>query len=155
MDPQPHVSDVCAHASGAVPAGIVRDVPQPSPILRVWRQTQSGVDVGDSDGSFARVFVEHLSGQVVAGHRSLAIDLVYDYLDRLLLDKLVVEASDLMLAVARSDLPLPILLSALTISLPWRNETREARAALVDAAWHKALQEGGEEKAKAALRGLF
>ena len=92
----------------------------------------------------------HLS----SNDRPAAIDATYDTLDGLLLLGRIDAAAAVIDALATGQLPLPILLSALTVSLPWRETLGPARMLLVVAARAAAMREGGEEKARAALMGL-
>jgi hypothetical protein len=64
-------------------------------------------------------------------NQSRAIDILYDELDQLLLDSKFDDAKVMIIAIAQSDLPLSLLLSALTVSHPWRVELGDARAQLV------------------------
>lgn len=63
--------------------------------------------------------------------RSLAIDIVYDNLDILLLEKDFKSADSLMREIAVENFPLSIFLSALIISNPWKQELKEARLMLI------------------------
>lgn len=63
--------------------------------------------------------------------RSLAIDIVYDNLDILLLEKDFKSADSLMRKIVVENFPLSIFLSALIISNPWKQELKEARLMLI------------------------
>lgn len=78
---------------------------------------------------------------------SRAVDATYDVLDEMLLAG---ELDDARALLSRLDgLRLPILLSALTITLPWRTAMGEERRRLVEAVRHVA-----GERADDVLRGL-
>lgn len=102
----------------------------------------------------ARTTIGEIRKHLEAGRRASAIDIVYDSIDELLLSKSFSDASTVIRAIIQEDFPLPILLSALTISLPWRDMLRGVRAELVDVIRRRALQDGGEAKAAAVLSGL-
>jgi hypothetical protein len=57
-------------------------------------------------------------------------------------------------AIIQNDLPLFILLSALTVTLPWRTNLNPSRVELVKYVHKRALAEGGPAKAEAVLGGL-
>jgi len=86
-------------------------------------------------------------------YRARAIDIVYNELDDLLLARRFDEANAGLLAIATSDLPLSLLLSALIVSLPWKAETREARRELSKKAQELAIAKG--DNALRCMEGLL
>ena len=102
----------------------------------------------------AQALVTQVRRLLEDGQRTRAIDAVYDTIDDLLLDKSFDEARFVIRAISREDFPLPILLSALTISLPWREVLSDVRAELANVIRQRALKDGGESKATAVLTGL-
>jgi hypothetical protein len=90
--------------------------------------------------------VQAVQAHLDAGHRTLAIDAVYDTLDDLLLANSFDEAAKFVREIAESDLPLSVFLSALTVTLPWKKQLGESRVDLLEAA----RRHNNED----ALRGL-
>jgi hypothetical protein len=86
--------------------------------------------------------------------RARAIDAVYDGLDPILLAARFDDARVMLIAFAQNELPLAILLSALTVSFPWRATLGGARAELSKKVEQVARQEGGEEKVREIARFL-
>ena len=90
--------------------------------------------------------VQAVQAHLDTGHRTLAVDAVYDTLDDLLLANSFDEAAEFVRDIAKSDLPLLILLSALTVTRPWKEQLGESRVELLEAA--------RRHNNEAALRGL-
>ena len=90
--------------------------------------------------------VQAVQTHLDAGHRALAIDAVYDTLDDLLLADSFDESAKFVREIAASDLPLSVLLSALTVTRPWKEQLGESRVELLEAA--------RRHNNEAALRGL-
>ena len=88
------------------------------------------------------------------GHRAKAVDALYDELDQQLIRRQFESASVIMSAMIQNELPLFILVSALTVTLPWRSNLDASRAELVNHVRTRAISEGGPAKAEAVLRGL-
>lgn len=86
--------------------------------------------------------------------RARAIDIVYDTIDPLLVAARIEDAQVLLTAFAQSDLPLAVLLSALTASYPWRTALGDARIELAERARDLAQQEGGVAKVREISRFL-
>jgi hypothetical protein len=78
--------------------------------------------------------VQAVQTHLDAGHRTLAVDAVYDTLDDLLIAGSFVEAIGFVRELAESDLPLVILLSALTVTRPWKEKLGASRIELLEAA---------------------
>lgn len=93
---------------------------------------------------------EHLN----AGRRARAIDVVYGTLDELLRGGEFAKATEVLRALCAHDMPLCILLSAITITMSWREQTGDARVETIARARSLAIAEGGEGKAGSALAGL-
>jgi len=72
--------------------------------------------------------VASIKAKLQDGRKPDAIDIVYRELDDLLLHELFDEASVLLSAFAKSELPLALLMSVLIASKPWRNEFRKPLA---------------------------
>jgi hypothetical protein len=102
----------------------------------------------------ARDFIRRVSQQLSSGPRSAAIDIVYEELDSLLLSSRFVDARVRLTALAQSDLPLAICLSALTVTFPWRVELDAVRTALSKRTKKLALEVGGDEKVRQIARFL-
>ncbi len=79
---------------------------------------------------FAELFIASVRDLLAAGKRADAIDLVHDRLDEALLYGRIDEASSAALALAESDVPQSLKLSALTVMRPWRALVPEAYAAV-------------------------
>lgn len=86
--------------------------------------------------------------------RARAIDIVYDTIDPLLVAARIEDAQVLLSAFAQNDLPLAVLLSALTASYPWRTALGDARIELAERARDLAQQEGGVAKVREISRFL-
>lgn len=86
--------------------------------------------------------------------RARAIDIVYDTLDPLLVTACIEEAQVLLRALAQNELPLAVLLSALTVSYPWRATLGDAREELAEKARGLARREGGDAKVREIARFL-
>jgi len=111
-----------------------------------WSSTREAV-------SEASDMIRTIGDALSRGERDAAIDIVYDRIDGLLLRKQF-DAADISLrAIIQNDLPIDILISALTVTLPFKAELR-ARQALITALRSKAWEVGGAEKAEAVLNGL-
>jgi len=87
-------------------------------------------------------------------NRVQEIDTVYDELDLLLLANRFEDAQRIINVVTQTKLPLAILLSALTISYPWRVELGVARIELAKKAEKIAREVGGEAKVLEIARFL-
>jgi len=72
--------------------------------------------------------VASIKAKLQDGRKPDAIDIVYRELDDLLLHHLFDEASVLLSAFAKSELPLSLLMSALIAAKPWRKEIRKSLA---------------------------
>jgi hypothetical protein len=98
--------------------------------------------------------VERVRGVLAEGSRSRALDVVYAELDRKLLAGDLATCEAALVAAARSDLPLSILVGYLTITLPWRKALGSAREELVNVVRQMAFAAGGNAKVAAVLGGL-
>jgi hypothetical protein len=83
-----------------------------------------------------------------------AIDFVYDTLDELLLNKKFSVVILLFPLFKRADFPLPIYLSVLTITLPYKENLNPERDELFNFTYEKICQEQTELKAQEILKGL-
>jgi hypothetical protein len=92
--------------------------------------------------------------EALTANRASAIDVVYDKLDPLLLSARMDDARVMIRAIAENSLPLAIVLSALSVSYPWRVELGDARTELSQKARQLALEAGGEEKVREISRFL-
>jgi len=104
--------------------------------------------------NLARTTIERVVAELRNGGRPRAIDVVYDELDTLLLAARFDDARVMLIAFAQNTLPLAVLLSALTVSLPWRAALGDARVKVSQKAEELARHEGGEPKVKGISRFL-
>lgn len=111
-------------------------------------------DHGVRAAGTAQGLITRIREQLAAGRRARAVDIVYDGVDELLLSKSFDVATIVIRAIVQNKLPLAILLSVLTVSLPWRDMLGPVRLELVEAVRLQALEEGGKAKVIAVLRGL-
>ena len=116
--------------------------------------TLGNVPYGTSARGPASILITQIREQINAGRLARAVDSVYDAVDELLLAGSFSDATDLIRAIIQRQLPLPILLSILTISLPWRERLGPVRSEVVEAVRSRALEEGVEQKVAAVLHGL-
>lgn len=104
--------------------------------------------------NLARATIERVVAELSQGRRPRAIDVVYDELDSLLLAARFDDARVMLIAFAQNALPLAVLLSALTVSLPWRAALGDARVQVSQKAEDMARHQGGETKVRDISRFL-
>jgi hypothetical protein len=98
-----------------------------------------------SAAHLARATVESVRVELLTS-RAKAIDVVYDTLDPLLIADRIQDAGIVLRAIAQNKLPLAVLLSALTVSAPWRAILADARQELSAKARALAEEIGGQDK---------
>ena len=91
---------------------------------------------------------------IAAGRKDAAIDLLFDTLDDLMLAGRFDETIAHLRAIHVGAMPPFILLGALTITLPWRDQLGDARADVVTLARNVITEQQGQECANDCLRGL-
>lgn len=102
----------------------------------------------------AECFIQEVQDLLDEGELSKAIDHVYDTLDQHLLAGHFKEAEDILRASLHSEWPLVTLLSALTISTPWRDRFKVIHEALTLRIRNRAFAMGGQAKVDAVFRGI-
>jgi hypothetical protein len=129
-------------------------------IMALWERCDEEIedDINQTGMSSLRTAGELLSRveQLAAdGKESAAIDLVYDVLDELLIARDMGQACWILRMASQSTelLPMSVLLSLLTVTLPWAASLPD-RAEFFQAVAARARTERGAEEAARLLRGL-
>lgn len=99
--------------------------------------------------------IEKIKAELGQGRTARAVDVAYSELDDMLLGGACDDAREVMRLMVVHELPLSVVLSALTISLPWRIATGSARQELAQYALAKAIENYGADEGEVTLRGLL
>jgi hypothetical protein len=116
----------------------------------------AGVQFVDPDEDARRFAFVLLTGIRREPRVHNAINLVYRSFDDALLVRRNMDAVSISLLTAAQDekIPIDVLLSMLTATLPWTREFRQERTSVVDVVRRRALKEYGQSDTEAMLRGL-
>lgn len=104
----------------------------------------------------AATVIEKIKAELGQGRIARAVDVVYFELDEMLLGGAGDDVGEVMRLMVVHELPLAIVFSALTISLPWRGGSLvSARQELARYALARAIENYGADDGATMLRGLL
>lgn len=149
-----HLIRTDAVVAAGVEAGLPFQVLRLQNIAKLRARTQQPEAPESVAATAAADTIAQVLSELTAGRRARAIDVVYDALDSLLLAARFDDARVMVIAFAQNRLPLAVLLSALTITFPWRSSLGEARTLLSSKAQQVARADGGEAKVQEIARFL-